>query len=132
MASGKIPLFLGLWAVVVVASACPEPKKIQAFPENYAGVGLELRMEGDTAVVIAAIPGGPAAEAGLKAGDRLLSIDGDGLKGATLADVVARLRGPSGTQMTLQIRPDGRQETVTVVVVRRSLTKETGGYKPSE
>ena len=121
---------LALGAALVCAAACQETKKLQAFPDTYAGVGLELRVEGSSAEVVNVIPGGPAEEAGVKRGDRIAKIDGDTVAGLTLAEVVAKLRGPIGSQVMLSLTAQGSEGGTVIVVNRRGLKKdEHGGYR---
>jgi C-terminal processing protease CtpA/Prc len=123
-------------AVAVAAAAaagCQEARKLQAFPDEYAGVGLELKVDGTTAEVVAVIGGGPAEEAGVRTGDRITKIDTDGVAGLTLADVVAKLRGPVGSQVMLSLQRGGEQKSTMVVVSRRGLRKDDhGGYRPEK
>ncbi|MFF4322023.1 S41 family peptidase [Streptomyces sp. NPDC001568] len=82
---------------------------------HWTGVGLwaERTREGWIRVdrVQAA---GPAARAGLRAGDRLLSVDGQGVTGLAVVDVVALLRGEAGTPVVLHLSRDGADLTETV------------------
>ncbi|MBI5525382.1 MAG: PDZ domain-containing protein [Deltaproteobacteria bacterium] len=111
------------------AGACSGTTKLQAFPEKYAGVGLELAVRGGAAEVVSVIAGGPAEEAGLRQGDRIVKIDGEPVAGLTLADVVAKLRGPAGSQVMLSLRQEAGKSDTVVVINRRSLAKGQGGYK---
>lgn len=96
-------------------------------------MGLELRVDGVAAEAVNVIGGGPAEEAGVKRGDRITKIDGDAVAGLTLAEVVARLRGPVGSQVMLTISQSGSQAGSTVVVNRRGLKKDDqGGYRPEK
>ncbi|MGH3311063.1 MAG: S41 family peptidase, partial [Streptomyces sp.] len=68
---------------------------------EYVGVGISVRRERDPqgapAVAVARVqPGSPAADAGIRRGDRLREIDGTRVADHPVTDVVARLRG-SGT-----------------------------------
>ncbi len=56
-----------------------------------------------TVVIVRTIPGSPAERAGLRAGDLILAVDGAGVTGRTLDDVVTMVRGPRGTPVTLRI-----------------------------
>ncbi|MFZ3470693.1 S41 family peptidase [Streptomyces sp. 4.24] len=82
---------------------------------HWTGVGLWAARLRDGRVEIDRVqPGGPAARAGLRAGDRLLSIDGQGVSGLRVAEVVALLRGAAGTPVVLHLTRDGADLTVTV------------------
>ncbi|WP_345697354.1 S41 family peptidase [Kitasatospora terrestris] len=76
---------------------------------RYLGVGLSVGRSGGTTAVSAVVPGGPAAEAGIAAGDRLLHVDGVPADQLPVTDVVARLRGQrAGTPVALSVqRADG-------------------------
>ncbi|GGX65800.1 S41 family peptidase [Streptomyces minutiscleroticus] len=61
---------------------------------RYTGVGLWARRERDGRIEVARVrPGSPAAEAGIRTGDRLRSVDGARVDGKPVTDVVALLRG---------------------------------------
>ncbi|MGW6707375.1 S41 family peptidase [Streptomyces sp. NPDC054956] len=82
---------------------------------HWTGVGLWAGRLRDGRVEIDRVQsGGPADRAGLRAGDRLLSIDGQGASGLRVAEVVALLRGAVGTPVVLHLSRDGVDLTVTV------------------
>ncbi|WP_371616115.1 S41 family peptidase [Streptomyces sp. NBC_00454] len=82
---------------------------------HWTGVGLWAGRLRDGRIEIDRVqPGGPAARAGLRAGDRLLSIDGQGVTGLRVAEVVALLRGAVGTPVVLNLTRDGVDLTETV------------------
>ncbi|MBB5122679.1 peptidase S41 [Streptomyces eurocidicus] len=61
---------------------------------GYVGVGLSARRSADGRTEVDSVrPGSPAARAGLRPGDRIRSIDGQGVDGFPVTEVVARLRG---------------------------------------
>ena len=70
---------------------------------GIAGIGLELRIEGELPVVVSVIESGPAQKIGMKAGDMLASIDGVPTRGVALKDIVKRLRGTVGSAISLRI-----------------------------
>ena len=45
---------------------------------NFEGIGVEFIIQQDTLMVVAAIPGGPSEKAGVRAGDRILTVDSRG------------------------------------------------------
>ncbi len=53
--------------------------------------------------------GGPAARAGVKNGDLLEEVDGVDTRGMPLRDVVERLRGDEGTDVTIKVRTPRRR-----------------------
>jgi len=81
---------------------------------EFGGIGIELGLTDGYFTVIAPMDGTPAARAGLRAGDRIVAVDGASLKGEKLLDVVQRLRGAPGTEVALDIRRDDERATVTV------------------
>ncbi|MCA1799190.1 MAG: S41 family peptidase [Xanthomonadaceae bacterium] len=71
---------------------------------RYEGLGMEVLMEDGVLRVIAPIDGGPAQEAGIRPGDVIVSIDGAPVQALDQAEAVRRLRGPSGTSVSLQLQ----------------------------
>jgi C-terminal peptidase prc len=76
---------------------------------SYVGIGIYAAvMTGrQQSAIFAVIPGGPAAEAGLRAHDAILEIDGKPAVNADGTDNLELLRGPPGTEMTLRVRSPG-------------------------
>ncbi|HET6344314.1 MAG TPA: PDZ domain-containing protein [Myxococcota bacterium] len=93
------------------------------FPEAFVGVGVELRIEAGVPVVVRTLPGGPCAVAGLQAGDRLLAVGDEPTEGASLGDVVMRLRGAPDTQVLLGVQRGGARFSL---LVRRQPMRKTG------
>ncbi len=72
--------------------------------DGLAGIGVRLAARNGGVVVQDVAPDGPAAAAGLHAGDRLLAVDGTAVPGADLAAAAELLAGPEGTQVLLTLR----------------------------
>ena len=89
---------------------------------SYGGIGVRTTFpEGaDGPFVSAVVPGSPAAAAGLKVFDQILSADGVPFKGSSASDVVSRLRGREGSAVVLRIRRRGAllEVLVTRAVIR--------------
>ncbi|MFD3803169.1 S41 family peptidase [Streptomyces sp. NPDC058619] len=90
-----------------------------AFAEDldgrWTGVGLWAeRGPGGLIEVDKVQPDSPAARAGLRAGDRLLSVDGHAVTGLAVTDVIALLRGEEGTPVVLNLSRGGSDLTETV------------------
>jgi carboxyl-terminal processing protease len=79
---------------------------------GQAGIGLTVARRGALTVVQSVVGDGPAALAGLKPGDVVLSVDGQATRGRDAALVASWIAGPEATSMTLQWRSrDGRVRT---------------------
>ncbi|MGB0664927.1 MAG: S41 family peptidase [Pontibacterium sp.] len=89
---------------------------------KYKGIGVELAVEAPYLKVVVPIEGGPAAKAGMKAGDLLTHIDGVSVLGLTLTEALDRLQGELGSQVSLTLLRDN--ETRVDVTVTRSLVTE--------
>jgi len=87
---------------------------------SFSGVGVSFAIIGDTICVVEIISGGPAERAGLKAGDRIILIDGDNVAstGITQQEVFKRLRGPKDTKVNLGIRRHGTKKILQYEVTR--------------
>ena len=86
------------------------------------GIGVEIRFDTDsgTTMVLGLVPGSPAEKAGLKAGDRILKVDGRSYKGRQLRDVVYAMRGKAGSSVNLTLLRD--DTVLEKAVVRTPLT----------
>ena len=84
---------------------------------QYSGVGLEITTEAGLVKVISPMDGGPAARAGVQAGDVISAINGQSATGLSTTDVSEKLRGAMGTSVTVTFLRDG-QEPREVVLTR--------------
>jgi carboxyl-terminal processing protease len=84
----------------------------------YEGVGIEPTIEGGVLTVIAPMADSPAERAGVRSGDRVLSIDGTSTRDMPLAEAIRRLRGKAGTSVALEIMRDGFSAPQQLTVVR--------------
>lgn len=82
-----------------------------------AGVGVTLAKQGGQIVVRDVNPDGPAAEAGIRRGDRILAVDDQPARGLDPAAVSDLLSGPDGSFLSLQVR--GRSGRVSTVELER-------------
>ena len=87
----------------------------------YSGVGLTIQAEGGLVKVISPMDGGPAARAGVNAGDVISSIEGQSAAGLTVSQVSEKLRGAVGTSVQVTFLRDGeepREVTLTREVIK--------------
>src|SRR5208282_5696947 len=86
---------------------------------EYSGVGIEVSMQDDQVVVIAPIEGSPAALAGIRSGDVIVTIDGIAVNTTSLADTIGRMRGKEGTTVNIGVERDGSPEPLLFPVKRQ-------------
>ncbi|MEU9411525.1 S41 family peptidase [Streptomyces sp. NPDC048281] len=131
MADGKSPMEAAeravsrsgdRWAAVYSEGEYQEFE--EALDGQYTGVGLWARRTADGRIDVTKVQAGsPAAEAGIRKGDRLRSIDGEDVDGRPVTDVVSLLRGDAtdaraGTTVTLGLERGTRAWSETL---RRAL-----------
>lgn len=90
---------------------------------KYAGIGSIIRWNSQisNSVIEEPYEGMPAAEAGLRKGDVILSIDGESMKGKDNAYVSEHLRGDAGTTFELKIRRPSTGKEMRFKITRRSI-----------
>ncbi len=96
---------------------------------EFGGIGAELGVKDDYIVVIAPLEDTPAMRAGLKAGDKILEINGKTILKANVNDVVKQIRGEVGTQVTLGILSDGNTKIHDVTLTRATISVPTLKWK---
>ena len=104
---------------------------------RFGGIGVEVDFAMDYVLIIGVIETSPAESAGIRAGDRIVAIDGQAVRGQSPADLVKNMRGEPGTKVMLTIRRDGVDEylyftlarqVINVASVAGSLLKDDVGY----
>lgn len=73
---------------------------------EYSGVGIEIALENGAVKVVTPLEDGPAARAGVKSGDRILSVDGVPVKADGLDDAIERMRGKLGSSVKIAVARD--------------------------
>ena len=96
---------------------------------QFGGLGIEVGQEDGFLKVVSPIDDTPAAEAGIEAGDLIVKIDDQPVKGMSLMDAVDRMRGEPGSEIRLTlVRGSGRPFEVTltraVIKVKSVKTEE--------
>jgi carboxyl-terminal processing protease len=85
---------------------------------EFGGLGMQVTMENSVVKVVSPIDDTPAARGGILAGDIIAQIDGEPTKDLPLDRVVAKLRGPAGTKVTLGIERQNEPKPITVTLTR--------------
>lgn len=86
---------------------------------NFVGLGVELKPGEDCLNILSVIPGGPADEAGIVAGDRIMGVDAISAADRDPDYVADLLRGPEGSLVSLEIASVDQQPRSIRVARRR-------------
>jgi len=96
---------------------------------QYGGIGATIRKKGDYVIVAEPYKGFPADNAGLKAGDKLLEIDGKSVKGKSTQDVSSVLKGQPGVEVNLLIERPGTKDPIEKTFTREEVKVKSIPYK---
>lgn len=102
-----------------------DPKIAQEFADDLAGtfegIGAEIGIRKDVLTVVAPLADSPAEKAGLKAGDKILTIDDMSTAGITVEEAVSKIRGPKDTNVTLAIYREGMEKPTDFTITRKQI-----------
>jgi len=89
---------------------------------SFGGIGIEITIKKDVLTVVSPIEDTPAFNAGIKAGDHIIQIDGKSTKDITIIEAVKKLRGPKDTKVTITIMrenmPKPKDYTITRDIIK--------------
>ena len=85
---------------------------------EFGGLGIEVSMEAGVVKVIAPIDDTPASKAGIKAGDYIVKINAEQVRGKTLMEAVNLMRGPVGTSIEITVRRKGLKKAKIFKIIR--------------
>jgi len=101
------------------------PKETQGFEEKqsgqYSGIGAALEKSKQGLVITSVFAGSPAAKAGLKPGDIIVTVDGQPTADAAIESSIARMKGNEGTHVKVGIKPKAGGPVKTVDIVRHRI-----------
>ena len=104
---------------------------------KFGGLGIEVSMESGVVKVISPIDDTPAARVGIKAGDYIVKINGEQVRGKTLMEAVNLMRGPVGTYIEITVRRKNlnkakifkiKREIIEIKSVTAKLVDDKVGY----
>lgn len=105
------------------------PQESEVFQENisgsFGGVGMEIGIRDGVLTVVSPLKGTPAEEAGLQPGDKIVQIEGETTQDMTIDEAVQIIRGEKGTDVTLTIVREGRDQSFDVTVTRGTINIPT-------
>lgn len=88
---------------------------------EYGGIGALIQKQGDYVVVTEPYEGFPAQKSGLKAGDRIIEIDGESAVGKTSPQVSEKLKGVPGSEISIVVIPFNDSTETTINLVREKI-----------
>ena len=92
-----------------------ESEDIRGF---FGGIGAEVGVRNGSIIIISPMPDAPAEAAGIRAGDLILEVDGQSIRGLSLLEVVQLIRGDKGTKVTLLLRHLNSSEPISIEIER--------------
>ena len=92
---------------------------------EYLGIGVEIGLRHGEVVVISPLEGGPAARAGIRSGDAILTVDGREIESLPLLEIEKLLAGSAGSEVTIGLRRKGEDRTRDVVIERGAVSVRT-------
>lgn len=93
---------------------------------NFDGVGIEVYSTQEGEVIISSVMAGqPAETAGMMAGDVIIGVDGEDMRGKVISDVAAKIRGEHGTEVTIQVLRRSTGETLEFTMERTTVVLES-------
>lgn len=95
---------------------------------EYGGLGIQIAERDGWITVIAPLPGTPAERAGLKAGDRIIEVEGKSTEGWKDEDAVKVLRGPKGSPVNIKIARPAVDEPIPFTIVRDEIHVQSVRY----
>ncbi|MCJ7739496.1 MAG: S41 family peptidase [Anaerolineae bacterium] len=93
-----------------------------ALQGEYEGIGAYVETKDGHVVIVAPMDGSPAQRAGLRPGDIILKVEGQNVANLRIDQVLGRILGPAGTQVTLTILDPQTGNTRVVALERTKIT----------
>lgn len=107
-----------------------EPEAFRMFIQDtqgfFFGIGIYIDVRDDYPIVVQPIANTPASRAGLRAGDRIVTVDGVSMKDIALQEAVTRIRGREGTPVRLRVRRGDDEFDVSIVRARIRIVAAEG------
>ena len=99
----------------------------QMVEQEFGGIGITVNrnFRSGELIVISPLPGTPAYRAGVRAGDKIVGIDGETTSGLRLNQAVKKLQGPVGRPVTIKVLHQGEEEPEELKLVRQLIKAPT-------
>src|SRR5262245_33952852 len=116
-----IALLLGVIAAIGLTGIEARAATATAQAEPPAGLGVEIIVDKGVVKVVTPFDDGPAAKAGVMAGDVITHVDDVPLQHLPRADVIDKLRGPANSTALLRLIRAGQNKPVELSIVRETI-----------
>lgn len=95
---------------------------------KYGGVGISIDIRDGWLTVVSPMEGTPAFRLGLRAGDRIVAIEGESTKGITTSQAASKLRGPKGSKVKISVERPGDSAPFDIEIVRDVIEMKSVPY----
>lgn len=95
---------------------------------EFGGIGIEITVQNGVLTVISPIEDTPAWKAGVKAGDKIVEIDGQSTKGFSLVEAAQKMKGKKGVKIKLGIFREGFESPKEFVIERGTVKIKSVKY----
>ena len=92
-----------------------------ALNQNVVGIGVLLGQRNGQTIIVSVVPGSPAEQAGLKAGDAIVAVNGASVEGLAPDELAAKVRGDEGTSVTVTVERPSTGERLDFTIVRQKI-----------
>lgn len=101
-------------------SAKDVAESMQELKGSFSGIGVQFTIYDDTVRIVRVIEGGPSQRVGLRAGDRIVTVDGKKYVGKVVTndETMKRLKGEAGTAVKLGVKRNGEKRLVDFSITR--------------
>lgn len=95
---------------------------------DYGGVGLEIVERDDYITVVSPLPGTPGFRAGIRAGDRIVEVEGESIEGWSSQEAVQVLRGPPGSEVQIRVERPGVEDPIAFTLARQEIQLQSVAF----
>lgn len=88
---------------------------------TFEGIGAEIGIEDNFLTIIAPLKDSPAETAGLRAGDKIIAIDGETAIDLSVENAIKKIRGEKGTVVSLTVIRKNEKDPITIEVIRNTI-----------
>ncbi len=96
---------------------------------TFEGIGAEVGIKNNVITVIAPLPDTPAAKAGLRAGDKIITIDDKSTAGMSVDEAVNLIRGQGGTKVKLGVMRNGTKDPLKFEITREKIVVKSVNWQ---